>query len=204
MMPHQLFRRNDHILSGTLSCPHDYIVDSRLNDHPCTERARPRPVNGIIRRVHPRQVQIRAQGLLSGTIQQSILFRMNGTADIIPLSLMHIPFHPRTGPNITAVVIATWRSVITRRHHHIIFHDNRSVLSLNAGAPVGKNFRHIQISIRLGYPMFSVRFNHIYHRLFASHADPPAPPRRLCLLLEIVPAVSLCYQSFSAVPALSG
>ena len=143
MMPHQLFRRNDHILSGTLSCPHDYIADSLLDNHPRTERAGPRPVNRIIGWVHARQIKIRSHGLLSGTVQQCILLCMDSAANIIPLSLMHISFHPQTDPNITAVVIATWRAVITRRHHHIIFHDNRSVLSLNAGAPVSENFRHI-------------------------------------------------------------
>lgn len=204
MIPLQFLCRNDHIFSGTLSCPHNYIADSRLDNHPRTERAGPRPVNRIIGWVHARQIQIRSQGLLSGTVQQGILLCMDSAANIIPLSLMHISFHPRTGPNITAVVVAPRRAVIPRRHHHIIFHDNRSVLSLNAGAPVSENFRHIQISIRLGYPVFFLRFNHVYHRLFASHAGPLAPLCHLCFLLKIVPAVSLFYQSFSAAPALWG
>ena len=63
MIPLQFLCRNDHIFSGTLSCPHNYIADSRLDNHPRTERAGPRPVNRIIGWVHARQIQIRSQGV---------------------------------------------------------------------------------------------------------------------------------------------
>ena len=147
MIPLQFLCRNDHIFSGTLSCPHDYIADSRLNDHPRTKRARPRPVNGIIRRVHPRQVQIRSQGLLSGTVQQSVGFCMYGPADTISLSLVHIPFYSWALPQVAAVFKTSRRTIISGRNYRIVLDDHRPVLSFNAGASICKIFCSVQIRI---------------------------------------------------------
>lgn len=89
-MPFQLSGREDDVVVGAFALAEDDVFDSGLDDLSGAERAGFGFVDGRIFGVYAGEIQVGAQGLGTGAVKQGIFFRMDGTADVIFLALMHV------------------------------------------------------------------------------------------------------------------
>ena len=122
-------------------------MDPGLYDHSGSKRARLCTVYRGISRIDPGKVQVCADSLLSGTVQQSIRLCVYGPADTISLSLVHIFLDPGTSSQVAAIFKTSRGTIITGGNYRIILDDYRPVLSLNAGTSICKIFCTVQIRI---------------------------------------------------------
>lgn len=80
----------DDVVVGAFALAEDDVFDSCLDDLSGAERAWFGFVDGRIFGVYAGEIQVGAQGLGTGAVKQGVFFRMDGTADVISLALMHV------------------------------------------------------------------------------------------------------------------
>ena len=146
-MPFQVFRRNNDIPAGAISLPENNISDPCLDDQPGTKRTRPGRMDGAILRIDACQIEIRADRLVAGTVQQRICFCMNCPADIISLSLMHIQGDSWTMADITTVFISSGRTIVSGRNNSVVFDNDSTIFSFDTGTSVCESFCAVQVCI---------------------------------------------------------
>ena len=82
------------------------------------------------------QVKGTSDHLFPFCTDNGISLSMNTTTELIPLSPRYFHFLPDASPQITAVFPSSRGSYISGRDHLIIFHDNGTIMSPQAGSPL--------------------------------------------------------------------
>ena len=160
-MPHQIFGRNYFVLAGFGTYAEIDVFDSGLDDEAGADGAGFGTVDGIITGVDAGKVEVGADGLFAGTVQQCVLFGVDGAAEAVTFALVHTKFDSWALADVATVVVTTWGAVVTSGDYHIIFYDHGTIFSFDAGASIGKCFRYVQVCINFGYSFCSFRTYHV-------------------------------------------